>query len=79
VYIFVLLNLVDILYIAAREINPRLNLMLLSTHGDRPMSRRLIRLQALHRLKLSRLVVFRGLVSRQDVFLLIDVAEGEVL
>jgi hypothetical protein len=38
-----------------------------------------IRVRALNSLKLSRLVVLCGLGSRQDIFLLVNVAEQEVL
>lgn len=38
-----------------------------------------IRVRALNSLKLSRLMVLRSLRSRQDIFLLVNVAEQEVL
>jgi len=45
----------------------------------RTCSHSTIRVRALNSLKLSRLVVLRGLSSRQYIFLLVNVAEQEVL
>jgi hypothetical protein len=43
------------------------------------MTRSLIRHRALNSLKISILVVLSSLGGRQDIFLLVDVAEQEVL
>jgi hypothetical protein len=56
-----------------------LNLVLLSTRSKRAMTRSLIRHRALNSLKISILVVLSSLGGRQDIFLLVDVAEQEVL
>jgi len=53
--------------------------MLLSTRSKRAVTRSLIRNCAIDRLKLSIVMVLRSLRSRQYIFLLVDVAEQEVL
>ena len=53
--------------------------MLLSTRSERAMTRSFARDGAIDSLELSIVMVLRSLRSRQDVFLLVDVAEQEVL
>jgi hypothetical protein len=56
-----------------------LNLMLLRACSDSAISHSTIGVRALNSLELSRLMVLRGLRSRQDIFFLVNVAEQEVL
>lgn len=56
-----------------------LDLVLLRPCSHSTISHSTIRVRALNSLELCRLVVLRSLSSRQDIFLLVDVAEEEVL
>jgi hypothetical protein len=68
----------DILVVCSR-VAYSLDLVLLSTCSQRAMPRSLLRHRALDSLKLSIVMVLSSLSSGQDVFLLVDVAEQEVL
>lgn len=54
-------------------------ILFLSTRGHTAIARSLFRFHGVDSLKISRVMIFSGLVGRQDVFLLVDVSEAEVL